>query len=198
LDNIEVVYDRLARYNVDFMFSVNFSMYDNYPPFDRLVNLKRGFKSIEALQARGVKIVPDVGWLRPVDVERCAAWVRDNDVPVVSLNMQTVRRMRLAQLEKDVEYIHMFLEKVGRPVRIIFFGASGSKYMSRFINEFKNVSFVDAMAYRYAEFKRYCYGDRGWNHDMSKKEHFLTNAEYLFTFYDTLQEEMQDGNVSRL
>jgi len=201
LENIEAVYDKIAWYQgVDFVFAINFSMYDNYPPLDRLVNLKRCFQSLEKLQQRGVNVVPDVGWVRLIDVDRCADWVRGNNVPVVSLNMQTVRRMNEKQLEREVKLLERFFDRVGYPVRMVFFGASGPKRMRRLLEVCQNATFVDAQAYRYAEFHRHCYGDRGWSHGNTIPDLFVDNAEYLQSAYDTIIEEKGEryGDAAKL
>jgi hypothetical protein len=59
---------------------------------DNLLSLRRSMLTFEALQARGVAVLPRVGWVERVDMLRFSEWINANsDVEHVSLDLMTYK-----------------------------------------------------------------------------------------------------------
>jgi len=156
--DLEKTCDEVAKFNVNWVFGINFSIYENYPSFDALYNLKRRFLSLQMLQDRGVNVVPDIGWLSHKDRARVFGWLRDNGVRYMARNYQTVAAKagtgtwdiflkELEYIRKNFPDVHLFLH-----------GCSGRKRIESIrANIGGGVTFIDAKSQRLAEFHKDVY-----------------------------------------
>jgi len=187
--DIEGACERLAEYNVDYYLAPDFSIYSNYPPLDRLVNLRRIWLMMDGLQKHGGKVIPGVGWSRSVDMARQAEWCRANRPSMVCLTMTVCRcaTKHKAWIEM-LDKLERFQEECGYSVRFFLIGASSPARMRSLAGRFEGAIFYDAKTYRYAEFHRKVW-DKKWDHSVSVKDMFAQNMEYLQWIYDEVMEE---------
>ena len=191
LRDLDMACARIAEYNFDYAIAMNFSMYDNYPPFDRLVNLRRQYFTMERLQEHGVKVIPGIGYVRAVDLERQAEWCRKNRPPLVSLNMTTMRNNPTHKAWKHrIDTLERFREKCGYPIRFLLTGASGPKRLQSLVARLDGLHFYDTKTYRFAEFHRKVW-DYKWDKAVPVGEMFFNNLEYATWLYETTEEEKQ-------
>ena len=157
--DLEETCDRIAEFEVDFVFGINFSIYENYPSFDALYNLKRRFLSLKLLQERGVKVVPDIGWLSYKDRQRVFDWLADNDIRYMARNYQTVAAKSATgtwtTFLKELE----FTRKKFPDVHLFLHGCSGRKRVESIRKHVDGpITFIDAKSQRLAEFHKDLYG----------------------------------------
>ena len=118
------VFAQLAKLGFVAATSVNYSMWDDQPHAERLINIKRGLITFEDWQAAGVPAIPHIYWYGYKDLAAWAEWLRANpDVDVVAINLQTIR----SQLEWDQAMRHLayFVSILkGRPVHFLINGPS--------------------------------------------------------------------------
>ncbi len=191
--NLEETCDKIAEYEFDYACAMNFSMYYNYPPLDRLINMRRRFYTMELLQDRGVKVIPGIGWVRPIDLRRQAEWCRANRPSVVSVNFTTNRQNASRKDWKvEVDSLLKFREMCGYHVNFMLTGASGPKRLKSMVEAIDGLRFYDAKVYRYAEFHRCIWSTKEWDYTKSVRDHFFDNLEYLSWLYESTEEEKQD------
>jgi hypothetical protein len=184
----EKMADKIAEYKVDFVCGVNFSMYDNYPRWDHLVNLKRRFHMMKLLQERGVKVIPDYGWIVKQDFDRVLAWAKENQPSIVAFNFQTIHTTTTMKAwGLSVARMKDFEDRAGYPFKWVVFGASRDSRAKYLIANLKDVTIVDTKSYRYAEFHRQTV-DRLWYKEDSPKDIFLRNAEHMDFVCDSARE----------
>ncbi|MDQ1543954.1 MAG: hypothetical protein QOK08_1592 [Actinomycetota bacterium] len=95
---------------------------------DNLLSLRRSMLTFEALQARGVTVLPRVGWVEQVDMLRFAEWISANPhVGQVSLDLMTYKAREFSRhtsllAEFDAltgERLHYFVNGVAARKRIV-------------------------------------------------------------------------------
>ena len=150
-DREDLVADALARFNVDFVMPINYSVYRNFPRLDQLLAMRRRMLSLKIFQDRGLKVVPDIGAIRDVDAERYGDWVLREGCDTVFTTVQTLRgRMTKAEYRIKLGTLLRFRECVGPRVRILMQGASARR-MPHFREHLGRVSFINHAAWVKAE-----------------------------------------------
>jgi hypothetical protein len=156
--DIDETCDEIAKFSVDFVFGINFSIYENYPAFDATYNLKKRFVSLEKFQERGINVVPDIGWLSYKDRARVLGWLEDNEVHYIARNFQTVSSKvgtntwgtfvkELGYIRERFPNMHMFLH-----------GCSGRRRIQSVLSNVDGpFTFIDAKSQRLAEFHKDVY-----------------------------------------
>jgi len=184
--------ERLAEYDIDYVTAMNFSIYRNYPPLDRLVSLRRRFYTMERLQNHGIKVIPSIGWVREIDLKRQARWCRENKPSMVSYNMTMIRaRPGNSDWEPEMDQLRKFREWCGYPVKFLMTGASGPSRIKGLVTDLDGVIFYDTKTYRFAEFHRKVW-DLDWDKSVSVKDMFSQNLEYSSWVYDLTLEDKED------
>ncbi|MCL6448218.1 MAG: DUF4417 domain-containing protein [Armatimonadetes bacterium] len=84
------IYPALKEF--DLVIAPNYSVYEDSPRLEHLINIKRSYVVYREMLARGIKAIPDVSWGEIRDLERWAEFIRNNQVRVISTSIQTVKR----------------------------------------------------------------------------------------------------------
>lgn len=107
------VWDRIAEYReLDYCLAPNWSTYDNHPRVDQLVAMKSRFRSMQKMQDRGLRVVPDLAWNTGRDVDRMVEWCRVNRVHMVHVNVQTIRRRSEREWVRELELMWRMLDEI--------------------------------------------------------------------------------------
>lgn len=102
----DFVYDTIAALGFDLVTAFNYSISRNEPRLEHLVSLKRSLLTFERLQAAGVPAIPHVYWYSTPDLRRWAAWLSQNPVEMVAINLQTAKpETTWLRLLRGVEWI---------------------------------------------------------------------------------------------
>lgn len=78
------------RTEFDVVFVPNFSVYEDAPRLEHVVNIKRAALVAAEMAAAGVPAVPDVGWYCREDLDRWADWLAAAGYPAVAFSFQAV------------------------------------------------------------------------------------------------------------
>ena len=160
-DHEDVVADALSKFNVDFVLPINYSVYRNYPRLDQLVAMRRRMLSMKLFQERGLNVIPDVGIIRDVDIDRWADWITREKCSSVFMTVQTMQGKVLTPRYR-IQFGNMlkFREKIGPDVRILLQGVSATR-MAFFASQLGKVSFINHAAWVKAELRLNAATDEG-------------------------------------
>lgn len=151
---LQEIAEAIAEFNPDFVFAINFSVYQNWPQLANLSAMRLRMMSIREFQKVGLKVVPDLTFLNDLDMERWAGWVNENGVKAIHINTQTLKEVPSSGTWKlRLKKYHDFRSMIGDDVRFILLGSAGLNRMSTIVEaSFGKVSFLDTKSYRLAEF----------------------------------------------
>jgi hypothetical protein len=152
-DHEDIVADALERFKVDFALPINYSVYRNFPRLDQLIAMKRRMRSLKLFQDRGINVVPDIGAIRPIDVDRWGDWVLNEGCSAVFMTVQTLRgRKKNPLYEIKFDMLLQLRERLGKDVRFLVQGVSARR-MPYFRAQLGKASFINHAAWVRAEFK---------------------------------------------
>lgn len=115
------IFQQLAKLGFVAATSVNYSIWDDQPHAERLINIKRGLITFEDWQAAGVPAIPHIYWYGYKDLDAWAEWLKNNPhVAVAAINLQTIRTA--SEWERAIEHLTYFVGKLERPVHFIING----------------------------------------------------------------------------
>lgn len=72
------------------VFAPNFSIYENSPRIEHLINMRRSAMAVSELAEAGVNVIPDVTWYRREDVDRWLEFLKATEATVAAFSMQVV------------------------------------------------------------------------------------------------------------
>lgn len=78
----------------DAVFAPNFSVYEDAPRIEHLVNMKRSAVSLLEMAEAGVKVIPDVTWYRREDMDRWLELLDLVGAETAAFSMQVVGRLK--------------------------------------------------------------------------------------------------------
>lgn len=78
----------------DAVFAPNFSIYENSPRIEHLVNMKRTAIAVQEMARAGVRVIPDVTWYRREDINRWVEFLDLVGAEVAAFSMQVVGRLK--------------------------------------------------------------------------------------------------------
>lgn len=115
------IFQQLSKLGFIAATSVNYSIWDNQPHAERLINIKRGLITFEDWQAVGVPAIPHIYWYGYKDLDAWIEWLQQNpDVLTVAINMQTMRSA--TEWEQAIEHLAYFVAKLDRPIHFMING----------------------------------------------------------------------------
>jgi len=149
----DLVADGIQKFNADFVLPINYSIYRNFPRLDQMIAMRRRMLSLKLFQERGWNVVPDMGAIRDIDIERWGDWVLREKCDTVFMTVQTVRgNMNKPEYKIKFGVLQKLREKVGPDVRFLIQGVS-TRRMSLFVQSLGKVSLVNSAAWVKAEMR---------------------------------------------
>jgi len=146
-DHEDIVADALTKFDVDFVLPINYSVYRNYPRFDQLVAMRRRMLSLKLFQERGLRVIPDVGIIRDVDISRWSEWIHREQCTMIFMTVQTMLgKMWKPRYRIQFGNLLKLREAVGPDVRFLIQGISATK-MPFFASQLGKVSFINHAAW---------------------------------------------------
>jgi hypothetical protein len=136
--------------------------------------------SLKMFQDRGLNVVPDMGAIRDIDVNRWGDWVLRENCNTVFMTVQTVKgKMQKAEYKIKFGVLQKLREKIGPNVRFLIQGVSARR-MPLFISELGKVSFVNSAAWVKAELRINAVTGEGVRYKgLSVQETFALNVRLL-------------------
>lgn len=78
----------------DAVFAPNFSIYENSPRIEHLVNMKRTAIAVQEMARAGIRVIPDVTWYRREDIDRWLEFLDLTKAETAAFSMQVVGRLK--------------------------------------------------------------------------------------------------------
>ncbi|MEX5636680.1 DUF4417 domain-containing protein [Parafrankia sp. FMc2] len=84
--------EQIAAQRWDLVLAPNYSLYQNQPRTEHLINFRRNLMIAAEFGAAGVTAAPNLYWMRLEDLDRYLGWLADVTPPAVAINLQTFRQ----------------------------------------------------------------------------------------------------------
>lgn len=118
----------IAKKNFDFVFSPNFSFFNNQPSCSTVLNRLLIYKSIKELLSEGIPVIPTIDYLWLSDLDRYAKWLNRSGFDYVYFNAQRLKdENAYDRLEKDLITINERVE-----AEVIIVGMNNVEKIKRF------------------------------------------------------------------
>jgi len=117
----EAIFEQLARLDWTAVTSVNYSIWDDQPHAERLINIKRGLLTYEDWQRIGVSAIPHIYWCGRKDLDAWAEWLSKNPlVATVAINLQTLGSQE--SWSRAMDDLTHFVGKLDRDIHFLITG----------------------------------------------------------------------------
>lgn len=74
----------------DLVFGTNFSVYEDSPRYEHLINIRRSKIVYEEMLQEGIKVIPDIAWYQKVDLDLWTEYILTKSIKLVAVSTQTV------------------------------------------------------------------------------------------------------------
>lgn len=183
--DLKLLATEIKKFNPDYVFCPDFSVYDNFPRFDIMVNLRRRMLSMQYMQEEGLKVIPMLGWIRDEDFDRMVDWALKNKIKYGLINLQTISipvhnpawNLRLEQYKK--------IRQLLPDCELIVTGTSAENRLESMINAIGKFKIVDTKAFRLAEYHK-DYEGNIYPKTIKTLDLFESNMRHLNTTYTRL------------
>ncbi|HBV97361.1 MAG TPA: hypothetical protein DEF36_09995 [Desulfotomaculum sp.] len=115
------IYPSLREF--DLVIAPNFSVYEDSPRLEHLINIKRSTLVYVEMLQNGIRAVPDVSWATYDDLDRWADYINRYSIPVISTSIQTVHQNASNYWRKYLNGVQYLARKIPRETVIILAGA---------------------------------------------------------------------------
>ncbi|WP_027719502.1 DUF4417 domain-containing protein [Desulfovirgula thermocuniculi] len=147
---------RRERYGViaaefDVAFAPNFSVYEDAPRMEHLLNMRRSNIVAAEMTRLGIAVVPDVSWYCKEDLDRWAALAGESRVPAVAFSFQTVGRENKGSgaWRAYLAGLRYLCGRLPAGVRVVVVGANSAEKISAVLGAVggRDVSFLDTLSF---------------------------------------------------
>ena len=127
-----------------------------------------------------MNVVPDMGAIRDIDVERWSDWVNREKCDTVFMTVQTVKgNMKKAEYKIKFGVLQQLRDKIGPDVRFLIQGVS-TRRMPFFVENLGKVSFINSAAWVKAELRINAVTGEGVRYKgLSAQDTFALNVRLL-------------------
>lgn len=152
------VIGEIAKLNFYAVVPPNYSIWDDQPHAERLINQKRSVIMYKELAEAGVQAVPHVYWCGRKDLDEYVRFLeRHPDIKTIAIDMQTLgRNSDWRQAVADLGY---FASKINSDTRCIIVGPSTPARIEQIIDILPNVTVVNSTAAQSAVRRRHLADD---------------------------------------
>lgn len=194
----EDIYPLLCQF--DLVFCPNFSVYEDSPRYEHLVNIRRSVIVYEEMLEHGIRVVPDIAWYQKIDLDNWAGYVRDSQINLVATSAQTVGTglHTLGSWKGYLAGIRYLAEQLPGGVGIIIVGVSSPKKVTFALREMdcsgRQINFMNSQAFMMAR-KRRLIEQNGkivmMNQGIDFDSLFLLNTSALTKCYGDIKEAVR-------
>jgi hypothetical protein len=129
------VLQQLLRSDIDFITSINYSIWHNQPHLERAINVKRSLIVYQTLQDLGFEAIPHIYWSGDADLRRWAVWLNGNPcVSAAAIDLQTIKGKDQALWIKSMAELTVFSSQLARPIRFVVSGPQTPQRIRDIIN----------------------------------------------------------------
>ena len=187
--NLKKLAREIAKYKPDYVFGPDFSVYDNYPRFDTIINMRRRFLAMKEMQDRGLKVIPCLGWIREEDLDRNINWCLQNKTKYALINFQTVSiPSHNPAWDKELEDLRT-IKKALPDTQFFIVGSSAENRLKSIMEVLGKVKLIDAKSFRVAEYHKDIDG-KVYPKSVKVLDLFETNVKMLTDRYNKIWSEV--------
>lgn len=144
-------YQMIAR-EFNAAFAPNFSVYEDSPRMEHIVNMRRSNLVVSEMAAQGIIAIPDIGWYNLNDLDRWITFVREAGISLAAFSFQTVGRKNKSYSAAWRSYIaglRYFHQRIPENVRLVLIGINSPVRMKEVyrILAGRNLSFLDTNSF---------------------------------------------------
>jgi len=163
----------------DLVFTPNFSIYDNAPRLEQLVNFYRTTQCYAEMVDAGLPVVLDVAWGHQTDIDRWIDYINSVHPPSISMSLQGIGSVKSS---KDWVMVAMgyalILKNIPEDIEVIFVGV-GSKSRAKMARELtgrNDLHFMNTSAYMQSRYGRLWNGKKS-DDSLTRDQIFKLSAE---------------------
>lgn len=169
----------------DLVFGPNFSIYEDSPRTEHLLNMKRSTVMYREMLEEGIRVVPDVGWYGREDLDRWAAWIAENKIPIVAFSTQVVGFGKRATnaWRGYLAGLKYLLSRTPEEVRVVVVGLGGPERIQALFDYIPDREFVFMNSRAFVNARK---GRDAWGRpttDANFDDLFLENVKSLNLLY---------------
>ncbi|RCX07887.1 uncharacterized protein DUF4417 [Anaerobacterium chartisolvens] len=181
-DNRKDIYGHLKQMGFEFVIAPNFSVYEDSPRMEHILNIRRSMIVYNELMEAGVKAVPDVSWYEKKDLELWVGHIKNGGLKLISFSFQTVGPQKRATnaWKGYMLGLRYLCERIPEDVGIIIVGLSGRGRLKEVakITGKRSVTVINTFAFMRAKSGRR-YGSRELALGVTHDELFIQNVKEM-------------------
>jgi len=143
------VFEQLAQLGFAAVTGINYSIWDDQPHAERLINIKRGLLTFEAWQQLGVPAIPHIYWCGRKDLDAWLDWLTLNpSITTIAINLQTLEsKESWATAMVDLAY---FAERLSNSTHVLVTGPQKLERIQQVTQLFPNMTLSNGFVMRMA------------------------------------------------
>lgn len=191
-DNRETFYKEISNLNISFVIAPNFSVYEDAPRLEHLINISRSLIIYNEMIQRGIKAIPDVSWYNINDLNFWVNLINESKCKVIAFSFQVVDvRLKASNLWKNYLAGFRYLcNRIEHKLKVIIAGINSYERIREIrIAAGNNVSLHILNQSAYIQSQRGMYSrNRCRDIDTPKELLFKKNVDYFNYIYSSLNE----------
>lgn len=190
------IFSEIAKLDFYAVIPPNYSIWDDQPHAERLINQKRSMIAYQELLMAGAKAIPHIYWSGLKDLDEYVRFLkRHPDIKTVAIDMQTLgREPDWQQAVADLRY---FASNIDSDMRCMIVGPSIPSRIEQIIKTLPNVTIVNSTAAQSAVRRRVLADDltRSLLLGIDKTDLMRTNDTAIKTVVDRAFENSLEGGA---
>ena len=142
-------FKKLSQLDIAAATGINFSVWDNQPHPEALINLKRSLLTFAEWQILVVPSIVHIYWYSRLCLERWCEWLKSNpEVKIIAINLQTIRpKLQWDAVIDDLKY---FSKLIPGRIRVLLTGPSAPARIEQCLEIFPNCTISNKYALQLA------------------------------------------------
>ena len=179
------IWEHIAKMGFDWITGFSFSVWDDDPRTDQIINQDRNFLTHDYFVSHGIPTIPFVFPFNEEDYESYGDWMsKRKDINIVAIFATSYSHMKsFAQLVKNMRKIQKYAR---RKLKFLVVGASTKAKIRKLMSEF-DVCIVASKPFQAAKSGEICTDDLKYesNRELTRDELALSNFEKNLSFCDS-------------
>lgn len=139
------IVDEIAGLDFYMVIPPNYSIWDDQPHAERLINEKRSLVMYKELLEAGANAVPHIYWYGHKDLEEWAKFLaRHPEIRTLSIDMQTLGKD--SDWSRAVDDLRYFLTMINKDIHFLVVGPSTVSRVQQIISVIPSITLVNSMA----------------------------------------------------
>ncbi|WP_313559201.1 DUF4417 domain-containing protein [Ruminiclostridium cellobioparum] len=178
------IYDKIKNENFKFIIAPNFSVYEDSPRIEHMINIRRSIIVYNELRKNGINAVPDVSWYEIKDLQKWVDLINRSGIKLFAFSFQTVGLLKRSTnaWKGYMLGLKYLCERISEDVGVIIVGLSGRgriKEIMKIIDK-RKVSIINTYAYMRAK---------------TGRTYHSADLEYLKTHDELIIQNIKEMNI---